>query len=54
MTKVEDLHGVGQEVADQVPDPVRPIGQHDHFGRLRAPCVLIDLGDERAKRRHSP
>src|SRR5262249_27489912 len=47
--KVEDLPGVGQEVIDQVSDPVRPVGQHDDVSGLRAMRWLLDVRHPREK-----
>ena len=50
MTKIEDLNRLGGDLLAPMPEPPRPIRQHDHFGRLRAPRWLIDALKDRPER----
>ena len=49
MAKVEDLHGVWQKVRGEMPNPVRPISEHDDFSSLRPVRLAIHCLDYRPK-----
>jgi hypothetical protein len=49
MTEVENLGGMRDEVVHEVPNPARPVGEHDDLGSSLAMRLLMDLGKKPPK-----